>query len=287
MIRKKVGFIGSGYMGFGMAKNLIKNFDVYVIAHKNRDPINKLVNLGATEILNYKNLLNENLDCLMICVTNTPVAISVAEMIAPIIKEELLVIDLTTHDKLGTTKMKNIFHSKKVKYTVNPVMGGPVQSEEGILGGIWGGEYSNFEESNKYLSSFCKNIFNFGTVEKATKAKLLSNFLSLLTTTTVIEFFRSANKLDIDTQLLCDVAKLGSGNSGALDRISSKALKGDYKGYIFSVNNTLKDLTYISDLLKDSKNGEQLSQIAKSFYESAQEKGFGDLLVSELIEKDY
>ena len=52
MIRKKVGFIGSGYMGFGMAKNLIKNFDVCVIAHKNRDPINKLVNLGAKEILN-------------------------------------------------------------------------------------------------------------------------------------------------------------------------------------------------------------------------------------------
>ena len=287
MIRKKVGFIGSGYMGFGMAKNLIKNFDVYVIAHKNRDPINKLVNLGATEILNYNDLLNKNLDCLMMCVTNTPVATSIAEMIAPIIKEELLVIDLTTHDKLGTTKMKNIFHSKNVKYTVSPVMGGPVQSEEGILGGIWGGDHSNFEESNKYLSSFCKNVFNFGTVEKAAKAKLLSNFLSLLTTTTVIEFFRSANKLDIDTQLLCDVAKLGSGNSGALDRISSKALKGDFKGYVFSVNNTLKDLTYISDLLKDSKNGEQLSQIAKSFYESAQEKGFGDLLVSELIEKDY
>ena len=287
MIRKKVGFIGSGYMGFGMAKNLIKNFDVYVIAHKNRDPINKLVNLGAKEILNYNNLLNENLDCLMMCVTNTPVAISIAEMIAPIIKEELLVIDLTTHDKTGTTKMKNIFHSKKVKYTVNPVMGGPVQSEEGILGGIWGGDVSSFEESNKYISSFCKNVFNFGTVEKAAKAKLLSNFLSLLTTTTVIEFFRSANQLDIDTQLLCDVAKLGSGNSGALDRISSKALKGDFKGYVFSVNNTLKDLTYISDLLKDSKNGEQLSQIAKNFYVSAQEKGFGDLLVSELIEKDY
>ena len=287
MIREKVGFIGSGYMGFGMAKNLIKNFDVCVIAHKNRDPIDKLVNLGATEILNYNDLLNQNLDCLMMCVTDTPIAISIAKKIAPMIKEELLIIDLTTHDKLGTSKMKNILSSKLIKYTVNPVMGGPVQSEEGILGGIWGGDNSNFEDSKKYLSSFCKNVFNFGTVEKAAKAKLLSNFLSLLTTTTVIEFFRSANKLDIDTQLLCDVAKLGSGNSGALDRISSKALKGDFKGYVFSVNNTLKDLTYISDLLKDSKNGEQLSQIAKSFYKSAQEKGFGDLLVSELIEKDY
>jgi 3-hydroxyisobutyrate dehydrogenase-like beta-hydroxyacid dehydrogenase len=287
MIREKVVFIGSCYMGFGMAKNLIKNFDVYVIAHKNRDPIDKLVKLGATEILNYNDLLNQNLDCLMMCVTDTPIAISIAKKIAPMIKEELLIIDLTTHDKLGTTKMKNILSSKQIKYTVNPVMGGPVQSEEGILGGIWGGDNSNFEDSKKYLSSFCKNVFNFGNVEKAAKAKLLSNFLSLLTTTTVIEFFRSANKLDIDTQLLCDVAKLGSGNSGALDRISSKALKGDFKGYVFSVNNTLKDLTYISDLLKDSKNGEQLSQIAKNFYKSAQEKGFGDLLVSELIEKDY
>ena len=287
MIREKVGFIGSGYMGFGMAKNLIKNFDVCVIAHKNRDPIDKLVNLGATEILNYNDLLNQNLDCLMMCVTDTPIAISIAKKIAPMIKEGLLIIDLTTHDKLGTSKMKNILSSKLIKYTVNPVMGGPVQSEEGILGGIWGGDNSDFEDSKKYLSSFCKNVFNFGTVEKAAKAKLLSNFLSLLTTTTVIEFFRSANKLDIDTQLLCDVAKLGSGNSGALDRISSKALKGDFKGYVFSVNNTLKDLTYISDLLKDSKNGEQLSQIAKNFYKSAQEKGFGDLLVSELIEKDY
>ena len=287
MIREKVGFIGSGYMGFGMAKNLIKNFDVCVIAHKNRDPIDKLVKLGATEILNYNDLLNQNLDCLMMCVTDTPIAISIAKKIAPMIKEELLIIDLTTHDKLGTSKMKNILSSKLIKYTVNPVMGGPVQSEEGILGGIWGGDNSDFEESKKYLSSFCKNVFNFGTVEKAAKAKLLSNFLSLLTTTTVIEFFRSANKLDIDTQLLCDVAKLGSGNSGALDRISSKALKGDFKGYVFSVNNTLKDLTYISDLLKDSKNGEQLSQIAKNFYKSAQKKGFGDLLVSELIEKDY
>ena len=30
MIRKKVGFIGSGYMGFGMAKNLIKNSIQYI-----------------------------------------------------------------------------------------------------------------------------------------------------------------------------------------------------------------------------------------------------------------
>ena len=283
----KVGFIGAGFMGYGMAKNLIKNFNVFVIAHTNREPIEKLVSKGATEVNSYRDLLNLNLDCLMMCVTNTPIAIKIAKEISPLIKNKILLIDLTTHDKTGSIKMKNIFNQTNIKYAVNPVMGGPVQSEEGILGGIWGGEIDNFDESKKYLQSFCKNVFNFGSVEKASQAKLLSNFLSLLTTTTVIEFFRSAKDLNIDINLLCEVAKLGSGNSGALNRIADKAIQGDFKGYVFSVNNTLKDLTYINDLLKDSNNAEKMSDIAINFYKSAKENGYGELLVSELIEKKY
>ena len=287
MNNKKVGFIGAGYMGYGMAKNLIKDFDVFITAHKNREPIDKLIKEGATEVFSYKELLNLNLNCLMMCVTNTPIAINIAEELVSLISNELLIIDLTTHNKNGTTKMKNIFNSPNIKYTVNPVMGGPVQSEEGVLGGIWGGDIKDFDKSKIFLKSFCKNVFNFGTVEKASQAKLLSNFLSLLTTTTVIEFFRSAKMLGIDINLLCDVAKLGSGNSGALNRIADKALQGDYKGYVFSVNNTLKDLTYINELMQDSNNAEQLSKLAMNFYQSAKDKGMGDLLVSELIQKEY
>ena len=287
MNNKKVGFIGAGYMGYGMASNLIKDFDLLVIAHKNREPINKLVREGAFEVSSYKEFFDHNINCLMMCVTNTPIAIKIAEELVSLIKDELIIIDLTTHDKNGTLKIKKIFNNPKIKYTVNPVMGGPVQAEEGVLGGIWGGDSEDFEVSKTYLQPFCKNVFNFGSVEKAAQAKLLSNFLSLLTTTTVIEFFKSAKKLDVDINLLCDVAKLGSGNSGALNRIADKALQGDFKGYVFSVNNTLKDLTYINDLLKNSNNAKELTKIAMNFYTSAKDKGMGDLLVSELIEKEY
>ena len=58
MSNKKVGFIGAGYMGYGMAKNLIKDFDVYVIAHKNRKPIDKLIKDGATEVFTYEEKSN-------------------------------------------------------------------------------------------------------------------------------------------------------------------------------------------------------------------------------------
>ena len=282
----KVGFIGVGYMGYGMVKNLLKKHNVFIFAHKNRKPINKLVKLGAIELKSYKELKNINLNCLMLCVTNTPIALKVANEIKNFINNNTIIIDLTTHNKKGASQMNKIFKSKNIDYNFCGVMGGPVQSEQGILGGIYGGKKSNFLKCKKYLNSFCKSVFNFGDVSKASSAKLLSNFLSLMTTTSVIEFFKSAKKLDINIKLLCDVARLGSGNSGALDRIADKAIKGNYKGYVFSVDNTYKDLNYINDLVSDLPNANKLSKMAKSFYKQASKKGFGNLLVSELIDKE-
>ena len=137
----------------------------------------------------------------------------------------------------------------------------------------------------EYLETFCKNIIHFGDVGIAAKAKLISNFLSLGTTTFVIETIKAANYFNIDLKKLYDVAKLGSGNSNALTRVAEKAVHGDYKGYIFSVDNTLKDLTYITEMLKDLPNAEKLSSVTKSFYKEASDKGYGNLLISELIKK--
>ena len=284
-MRKKVGFIGAGYMGYGIAKNILSNnFDLNVIAHKNREPIEKLVKLGAKEFFNYNDLVKD-IDCLIICVTNTPIAKDVAKEILDKQNQDTLFIDITTHYENGSIEMEKILSQKKIKYVECPVMGGPVQAEEGILGGIVGASENNFKEAKQYLMSFCENIFHFGDVGVAAKAKLISNFLSLGTATFVIESIKAANHFNIDLQKLYDVAKLGSGNSGALKRIADKAVKDDYTGYIFSVDNTLKDFTYINEMLKDLPNAAKLSSLAKSFYEEASKKGYGNLLVSELIKK--
>ena len=284
-MRKKVGFIGAGYMGYGIAKNILSNnFDLNVIAHKNREPIERLVKLGAKEFFNYNDLVKD-IDCLIICVTNTPIAKDVAKEILDKQNQDTLFIDITTHYENGSIEMEKILSQKKIKYVECPVMGGPVQAEEGILGGIIGASENNFKEAKQYLMSFCENIFHFGDVGVAAKAKLISNFLSLGTATFVIESIKAANHFNIDLQKLYDVAKLGSGNSGALKRIADKAVKDDYTGYIFSVDNTLKDFTYINEMLKDLPNAAKLSSLAKSFYEEASKKGYGNLLVSELIKK--
>ena len=284
-MNKNIAFIGAGLMGYGIAKNLLlKNFNLKVISHKNRKPIDKLIKLGAVEFKNYDDLLND-IDCLFICVTNTQIAIEIAETIITKLDKQILIIDITTHNKNGSIKMEKIFNRRSIKYVESPVMGGPVQAEEGILGGIIGCSQQNYSDATIYLDSFCKNHFYFGEVGMGAKTKLICNFLSLGTTTFVLETIKAVEELNIDLEKFYSVAKLGSGNSGALSRVAEKAIEGDYKGYIFTVKNVVKDLTYIHDLVSDMPNAEKLTLLNKSFYEDAVKRGYGDLLVSELIKK--
>ena len=226
-----VGFIGIGYMGYGIAKNILKKGnDLFVIANKKRTPIDKIVSDGAIEVKSYNELCEKNLDALFLCVTNTPIAINIAEKISTLLKDKTLIIDVTTHNQNGSIKMEQIFSKQKINYIECPVMGGPAQAEEGVCGGIVGASEENFKKSEVYLKTFCKDYFHFGEVGKGAKSKLLNNFFSLGAATYVIELIKSAKKLDVDLEKLFAVAKLGSGNSTALNRIFDNMLKGDYTG---------------------------------------------------------
>ncbi len=280
-----IGFIGAGYMGYGMAHNLIKNnYNLSVICNKNRNPIDKLVAKGAKELKNYKDLCDFS-NIIIMCVTNTPIALEIINKLKPYLKNYTMIIDITTHHSNGSIEINNLLSSNKIKYVEAPVMGGPVQAEQGILGAIVGSKKEDYEDAKKILLNFCKEAIYFGEIGKGAKAKLLSNFLSLGTTTFVIETLKAANHLNIDLQKLYDVAKLGSGNSGALNRIADKAINGDYTGYVFSVKNAVKDLSYINELMSDLPNADKLSHLTKSIYEEAVKNGKGNLLMSELIKE--
>ena len=117
----------------------------------------------------------------MLCVTNTPIALTIANKVGPLLDSSTLVIDLTTHNKNGTKEMKDIFDKFKISFVVSPVMGSKNESLKGILGSGYGVvDQNKFDESKIYLDTFCENVFKFGSVEKACAAKLLSNFFIII-----------------------------------------------------------------------------------------------------------
>ena len=283
---KNIGFIGVGYMGYGIAKNILKkNHNLYVVANKNRKPIDKIIADGAKEIKLLEEFSNKNLDALFMCVTNTPIAKSISERMIKILDSKTIIIDITTHNKTGSVETEEIYKLKNINYVECPVMGGPVQAEEGVLGGIIGATDDNFKLAEPYLKIFCKDYFHFGVVGMGAKSKLLNNFLTLGNAALINHVAKSATKLGLDLKKFYDVAKLGSGNSTALNRIFDSLLKDDFTGFKFTAKNSVKDLTYIHDLLKDFPEAAKVAEVNRNYFQKAVDDGYGENFISELINK--
>ena len=281
-----IGFIGVGYMGYGIAKNILdKGNNLFVIANKNRKPIEKIVSKGANEVKTLEEFKTKQLNVLVKCVTNTPIAKEIASKLSNILDAKTLIIDITTHNKTGSIETEKIYQSKNISYIECPVMGGPVQAEQGILGGIVGASENNFKLAEPYLKIFCKDYFYFGSVGMGAKSKLLNNFLSLGNAVLVNHLAKTAAELNLDLKKIFDVAKLGSGNSAALIRVFDNLLKGDFTGFKFTAANSVKDLTYIQDLLKDFPEAEKVAEVNKNYFQKAVEDGYGESFISELINK--
>jgi hypothetical protein len=281
-----VGFIGVGYMGYGIAKNILtKGNNLFVIANKNRKPIEKIVNKGAKEVKTFEEFKEKQLDILIKCVTNTPIAKEIANKLSKILDKKTLIIDITTHNKTGSIETEKIYQSNNINYVECPVMGGPVQAEEGVLGGIVGATDNNFKLAEPYFKLFCKNYFHFGSVGMGAKSKLLNNFLTLGNAALINHMAKAAKEFDLDLQKFFDVAKLGSGNSAALNRVFDALLKDDLTGFKFTAINSVKDLSYIQDLLKDFPEAEKIAEDNKNYFQKAVDDGYGENFISELIGK--
>ncbi|HVI91778.1 MAG TPA: NAD(P)-binding domain-containing protein, partial [Dongiaceae bacterium] len=72
MTKERIGFIGIGLMGHGMAKNLVeKGWPVTVLGHRNRTPVEDLKSRGAAEATSPRDLASRS-DVVVLCVTGTP-----------------------------------------------------------------------------------------------------------------------------------------------------------------------------------------------------------------------
>ena len=79
----ELAFIGAGYMGYGIALNLLKNnHRVRVIPHRNRERIEKLVAHGALQVDSYEQLL-EQAEAVVSCVSTADQFEKVVDLAEP------------------------------------------------------------------------------------------------------------------------------------------------------------------------------------------------------------
>ena len=279
----RIGFVGVGLMGHGMALNLLKGgHEVYVVAHHNRTPIEDLLAKGACEARSLVEIAKVS-DYIFLCLSSSAIVEQTISVLQPGLRSGQIIIDAGTSEPESTRRLASELATLGIGYADAPMTGGPEQAGNGELGILCGASPETFSSILPLLSSYATTIRHMGPVGSGHAAKLISNFLVTGMVALVAQAFGAARKADIDWRNLYEVMLNGSGNSGVLRKMVAPALDGDFEGYKFSLANAAKDITYFKALATGIGLETSLAAAVQVVFEDAVAKGHGAKNVSHLL----
>lgn len=284
---QRIGFIGLGLMGHGMAKNLVsKGFSLAVLGHRNRAPVENVVKLGAKEARSAADLA-ANSDILFICVTGSPQVeetIYKSGGVLEAARAGLIVVDCSTSEPDSTMKIATDLAKKGAVLVDAPLARTPKEAEEGRLNVMVGADQATFSKIEPALKAFAENIFHVGTLGAAHKLKLINNFMAMSQAAVIAEAVAAATKVGVDLDSLVKVIGAGAVNSGIFQMMVPPALKGDLSTFKFGIANARKDLRYYTHMTEEAGVPSAIGEAVHQTLVQAAALGFADKFVPSLME---
>jgi len=283
----RIGFIGVGLMGHGMAKNLVeKGFPVIVMGHRNRQPVEDLKKRGAKEAKKTGDLVRGS-DVVILCVTGSPQVEAMvygADGILANARRGLVVIDCSTSEPTSSTRIFADLKKAGVTFVDAPLTRTPVEAEQGRLNTMVGADNKTFKAILPVLQGFCENVFHVGAAGAGHKLKLVNNFFAMGQVALIAEAFAACTKVGIDPRRLVELVTKGAANSGIFQMCAGRAVEGDYTGMKFALVNARKDVDYFNRMADAAQMVAPLAATVLQSLRHAIALGFGDGLVPSMIE---
>ncbi len=282
----QIAFIGAGFMGYGIALNLVRsNHSVRVIAHRNRERIEKLVSHGAFEAESYEKLL-DRADAVISCVSTAEQFEKILDRAEPFLETVTLWVDCTTSQPKVAEEAARRMGLCGVDFVDAPVTRGPKDAEDGRLISLVGAEPEVYEKAHALIACYSESIIHLGPVGSGLRTKLINNFITMGQVALVVEAMKAADRFGIDREILYNILVQGAANSGTLKKMVEPALAGDYTGHAFSLGNGAKDVFYGSEMHAGSETGQILSEALSNYYRTQLSVHPDTDLLSELLKPE-
>jgi 3-hydroxyisobutyrate dehydrogenase-like beta-hydroxyacid dehydrogenase len=287
MAQPRIGFIGVGMMGHGMAANLLrKGFPLAIKVNRDRSRIADLIAGGARECRTNAEAGRES-DFVILCVANSTQVEDIvfgAEGLIDCARPGFTVIDCTTAEPASTARNREAFAAKGAVYVDAPLARTPKEAEEGRLNSMVGADDAAFERVKPVLAAFCENIFHVGPPGAGHTLKLVNNFMALTIAASIAEAFAVAAKAGVRLDKLFEVVSQGALNSNIFQMIGGGAVAGDLTRMKFSIANAAKDVRYYTHLAESLPVASFVGAAVQQSYSQAVALGFGDRLLASMIE---
>ncbi len=284
----RVGFVGVGIMGEPMAANLLRaGFDVTVVAHQNRAPVDRLVAAGAREAATIADVAHE-CEAVVTCVPNDAALTAVVTGEQGLLAgatEGLIIVDSSTVSPLTSQGLAQRARDQGVTLLDAPISGGQSGAQAGTLAIMVGGPEEAYDRVLPVLKAMGKSVTHVGTNGAALAVKLANNLIVAATMVAVSEAMTMASKAGVDPAITQEILANATARSFVVqEKVPKSLLVGNLQpGFKLALMH--KDMGLALDFGKSLEVPMFATSLVQQLYTQAKGLGKGEMdsmAVSEL-----
>jgi 2-hydroxy-3-oxopropionate reductase len=268
----KISFIGTGLMGFPMAKNLLKkNLDLKIFS-RTLEKSKPLEEFGGK----LTNSLSEAIidsDIIFTMLTDDDAVEKVLgnTQFLDNLKESSTVIDMSSIKPKIAIKYGKLLKEKNINFLDAPVSGGTIGAEEASLAIMVGGDKKVFDNVVDVLK-IMGNPTLVGPIGSGQISKLANQIIVGVTIGAVAEAITLCEKAGVDANKFIKALSGGFADGKILQNHGKRMIKKDFspKG---KVSTHLKDMNNILECANDFCTQLPISNLIQSMFESLVKNG--------------
>ncbi len=280
MSQPRLGFVGVGLMGHGMAKHLLKQgHQLSLYIHRNRAPAEDLLKQGAEEAGSLKELAAAS-DMVLLCVSNSEAveqALFSEDGLLAGAAPGTVFIDTGTSRPAATREVNIRLRAAGMLFADAPLSRSPAKAEEGALVSFASCERELMDRIEPVLACYSEVVLHVGEDPgQAHQLKLINNSINACYVGAWSEGYSSCLAAGIEPRHLHAVVSAAGLNCLNFQNYSRFVLEGTQEGHKFTVANLHKDMNYHQELARELGLSAPIADAALQLLRLAVARGYGD-----------
>jgi 3-hydroxyisobutyrate dehydrogenase-like beta-hydroxyacid dehydrogenase len=275
----RIGFIGVGFMGHGMAKNLVeKGHPLTVMGHRNRAPVEDLLKRGAKEVKSAADVA-KNSDIVFLCVTGSAeveALVRRADGLKAGAQKGLVIVDCSTSDPNSTMALASELKSAGISFCDAPLGGTPAQAEEGKISAVVGCDAEVWPRLEPVIGKWAAKAVRVGGPGDGHKMKLLMNFCAMGYAAIYSEALAVAQKVGLSAQTFDSGIRGSRMDCGFYQTFFSYVLDRNRDAHKFTLKNAHKDMKYLAAMAQNAGVANPVGGAVKNYYAMAEAAGLAE-----------
>ncbi|WP_373312756.1 NAD(P)-dependent oxidoreductase [Paenibacillus glycanilyticus] len=282
---KKIGFIGLGVMGYGMAANLLRSGFEVKVYNRTAGKAGELIACGANEAATPADAVREA-EIVITMISNDAAIREVyygENGIFDAVRPGTILIDSSTISPSLALELTETAESKGASFLDAPVTGSKPAAEGGTLTFMVGGPEKTLKEVETVLTAMGRKVIYMGANGSGATAKLAHNTIVGINMAALAEGMAIAASGGINGSAFLELVQSGGAASRTAELKGEKVLASDYDVQ-FSLALMLKDLRLSSVLSDGLKVPTPMLEAAKSLFQIGDSMGLGELDMSSVTQ---